>query len=294
MKVITKTECYILGKNGLEKEVKRKLQRGQIFRLEYPNGNSHQKMAMLEEIKSEFFQGYKCVDLETFKFETIEHPRPESEMFGIGYYYTEGNIVSEVTLQDAISKVPEYDQKRKDKKEEFEKQARLESQRIKKQFDYLPAKMKNEFISGQEYKVAKKNLIFELKKAFPTVKFSVRKNGYNTMNIHYSEGVTVKQVKAITDKYEGEGFDGMTDSQYSKTTAFNVYYGSVGYLFITRNFSDQTFNDASNQLFGIDFNNLDKNHRWEDSTVVRRILNKVDFTADTYENLIMNLDFNNK
>lgn len=67
MLVKTKTECFLLGKNGLQKEVKRELKRGQIFRLEYPSCENKQ-VAMIEEIKSDYFQGFKCVDLKKFQF----------------------------------------------------------------------------------------------------------------------------------------------------------------------------------------------------------------------------------
>lgn len=294
MLVKTKTECFLLGKNGLQKEVKRELKRGQIFRLEYPSCENKQ-VAMIEEIKSDYFQGFKCVDLKKFQLVTVEHPRPESEIFGIGYYYTEGNLVTEEVLQDAISKIAEYDKKREEEANEIIRLSNLERDRVEKEFSYLPAKLSNEYTNiSDNYKTAKKNLIFELKKAFPTVKFSVTKHNYDTMNINYTDGVTTEQVKKIANKYEGKGFDGMTDCQYSKTSHFNDFYGSVGYLFIERSFSSQIENDASNQLFGIDYNLLESCQRWDDLRDVRRILCKIDFTSGDYESLIMNLDFNNK
>lgn len=55
----------------------------------------------------------------------------------------------------------------------------------------------------------------ELKRAFPTVKFSVRCNQYS-MGCHLSvcwvDGPNEDSVREIADRYYGTGFDSMTDS----------------------------------------------------------------------------------
>jgi Large polyvalent protein associated domain 29 len=53
----------------------------------------------------------------------------------------------------------------------------------------------------------------ELKAAFPSVKFSVRKEHYGVLNISFDGSKEIKNdVQAIADKYECGSFDGMTDS----------------------------------------------------------------------------------
>lgn len=56
-----------------------------------------------------------------------------------------------------------------------------------------------------------------LKVAFPDVKFSVRLSKYaggHSIDAHWTDGPTDKQVNAILDRFDGQGFDGMTDCAY--------------------------------------------------------------------------------
>ena len=53
--------------------------------------------------------------------------------------------------------------------------------------------------------------------AFPDVKFSVRLDKYSmgcSIDASWTDGPTDAQVKAILDRFDGQGFDGMTDSTY--------------------------------------------------------------------------------
>jgi hypothetical protein len=68
---------------------------------------------------------------------------------------------------------------------------------------------------------AAKAIKAELKKAFPTVKFSVKSKNYsggNSISIHWFNGPTVGQVERISGKYELGSFDGMTDSYNYEST----------------------------------------------------------------------------
>lgn len=56
-----------------------------------------------------------------------------------------------------------------------------------------------------------------LKVAFPNVKFSVRLSKYaggHSIDAHWTDGPTDRQVKAIMDRFNGKGFDGMTDCSF--------------------------------------------------------------------------------
>lgn len=56
-----------------------------------------------------------------------------------------------------------------------------------------------------------------LKNAFPDVKFSVRKHGYNSIFVRYNDAdLKCCDVEAIARKFEGSSFDGMTDSMNVK------------------------------------------------------------------------------
>lgn len=58
----------------------------------------------------------------------------------------------------------------------------------------------------------------ELRREFPATRFSIRRDrgtAYGYVTVSWTDGPSDKQVTAITDMYEGEGFDGMTDSSYA-------------------------------------------------------------------------------
>jgi hypothetical protein len=62
---------------------------------------------------------------------------------------------------------------------------------------------------------AAKQIKAELKKEFPSIKFSVKSSNFsmgNSVNIGWTNGPTDKKVCAITDKYQYGHFDGMTDT----------------------------------------------------------------------------------
>lgn len=62
--------------------------------------------------------------------------------------------------------------------------------------------------------------------AFPDVKFSVRLSKYSmghSIDASWTDGPTGKQVKAILDRFDGQGFDGMTDCSFY--CGERMYYG---------------------------------------------------------------------
>lgn len=82
--------------------------------------------------------------------------------------------------------------------------------------------------------VAAKNIRAELKKAFPCVKFSVRKSSYDAINvtIPVDAGVTCKEVEqVVTDKYEAGNFNGMEDIYEYHKKPWGEVFGDVKYVF---------------------------------------------------------------
>ena len=89
---------------------------------------------------------------------------------------------------------------------------------------------------GQGPGVAAKNIRAELKKAFPKVKFSVRKSSYDAINVTIPKGAGIecKEIeKAVTDKYEAGHFNGMEDIYEYSRTPWNEVFGSVKYVFLS-------------------------------------------------------------
>lgn len=82
--------------------------------------------------------------------------------------------------------------------------------------------------------MAAANIRRELRRAFPAVKFSVTSDSFsggNSVDIHWTDGPTTDQVKAITGKYEEGSFDGMTDSYtYDHDNVFPEIFGGAKYV----------------------------------------------------------------
>lgn len=69
-----------------------------------------------------------------------------------------------------------------------------------------------------EVNEASKLIKTTLRAAFPSVKFSVRLSKYSmgcSIDAHWTDGPTGSQVNPILDRFNGKGFDGMTDMSYS-------------------------------------------------------------------------------
>ena len=82
-----------------------------------------------------------------------------------------------------------------------------------------------------------------LKAMFPAVKFSVTSSQYSggaSIDVSWTDGPAAKRVEAITDRFTGATFDGMTDSMsYHKTEwqGKQVHFGA-NFIFCNRRISD--------------------------------------------------------
>ena len=83
-----------------------------------------------------------------------------------------------------------------------------------------------------------KNVRKLLKKAFPKVKFSVRKPHWGTLNISWTDGPTSEEVEAIANRFEGGHFNSMEDIYEYQRSAFTDLFGSAKYIFCNREHSD--------------------------------------------------------
>lgn len=89
--------------------------------------------------------------------------------------------------------------------------------------------------------VAAKNMRIELKRAFPTVKFSVRGDSFSmgdSIDVRWTDGPTSKQVEAIIDKYSAGSFDGMTDYYNYSSSTWTDAFGDAKYVHAKRDYSD--------------------------------------------------------
>lgn len=96
-----------------------------------------------------------------------------------------------------------------------------------------------------------KNIRAELKKHFPTTKFSVRYesfSGGNAYRVSWDNGATVPQVDEVVKKFGTRRFDGMTDSTYYESNEFNALYGDVDWVTTNRHITQDGAKKAASIL----------------------------------------------
>lgn len=123
-----------------------------------------------------------------------------------------------------------------------------EAKVIRLQKEREEAKANNpHLVPGDE---AAKNIRRDLKRHFPGVKFSVRKDG-SSIDVRWDCGPTTKQVTAITGRYEYGSFDGMTDCYDHHDNPFSDVFGGVRYVMEKRSFGaneDEVFAKCKQDL----------------------------------------------
>ena len=92
-------------------------------------------------------------------------------------------------------------------------------------------------IAGSGYVVAAKNIRIELKKTFPTVKFSVRSESFsmgNAIRVSWTDGCDVAGVDEITNKYKSGTFNGMDEIYEYENTLWGAAFGESKYITTSR------------------------------------------------------------
>lgn len=89
-----------------------------------------------------------------------------------------------------------------------------------------------------------------LKQKFPGVKFAIRSKTYSggaSIDIHWQDGPTTKQVEAVAEEYEGADFDSMQDLKTyhsSKLNGETVHFGA-DFVFCERAMSASLLEEAA-------------------------------------------------
>lgn len=98
-------------------------------------------------------------------------------------------------------------------------------------------------------KLAAVNIRTELKRAFPNVRFSVRKEDWGSIRVTWTDGPTESAVKEITDKYKGGSFNGMEDIYVHADSPWTTLFGGSKYVFTARDASPALIGRAIDELF---------------------------------------------
>lgn len=98
-------------------------------------------------------------------------------------------------------------------------------------------------------KLAAANMRAALRKAFPKVKFSVRKRHYGSVSVSWTDGPTESTVEAIVNRHKGGYFDGMEDLYRHEKTPFVAVFGGADYVWTRRENSAEMIERAIAEVF---------------------------------------------
>jgi hypothetical protein len=96
----------------------------------------------------------------------------------------------------------------------------------------------------QASKLVAINLRREFKTAFPGVKFSVKCDGYDSVNVTWTDGPTATSVETIANKYSGGYFDGMDDMFHQTRSPWTSVFGDAKYVNVRRKHSVEAMTNA--------------------------------------------------
>jgi hypothetical protein len=170
--------------------------------------------------------------------EYLSRAIPESIIRGVQWeimdeYATPDEILSALTEADMHTR----EKKTQEEQAKNEREKRRES--LPSKYPYLQKSNPADKISG--YALGAKNIRTELKRAFPSVKFTVRSEGYSggcSINIGWTDGPSIPSVEKITKKYQEGNFNGMEDIyENDRENVWPDVFGGAKYVFNQRSHS---------------------------------------------------------
>lgn len=166
-------------------------------------------------------------------------------------------VASEAQVQQALEFAKAEQAKREDAARTEAQVFAAEVQRLKEAPEFAHLVQGDDRYSGT---LAAKNIRQVLKRAFPGVKFSVRKNSYGSVAIEWTDGPTEKDVENAAGGFKGGYFCGQEDMYVRQRTPWTEVFGAAEYINERRHHSaemieraiEQVFTEWSNSLEGID------------------------------------------
>jgi hypothetical protein len=204
-----------------------------------------------------------------FESGTISRMIPESIVRGVQW-----EIYDEIASQDEIDAALMFAQAEDIRKTEEERLGAIEREKSRISFREQHPELETTGGKKSGGVLCAANIRKELKKAFPGIKFYIHSD-YSSVNIHWTDGPTAKELKAITDKYENGSFDGMTDCYNYASDAWNDVFGGVNYVFEERGYSE-AFLRA--RLIEVEA----KYGKFPDDVSAEIIVSKIDYTGKPY------------
>lgn len=171
------------------------------------------------------------------------------------------SVLDEVASEDEVQHALEFAKAEQAKREDTARadaQAfAAEVQRLKTAPEFAHLVQGDDRYSGA---LAAKNIRQVLKRAFPGVKFSVRKTSFGSLAIEWTDGPTEKDVEDAAVVFKGGYFCGQEDMYIRQRTPWNEVFGAAEYINERRHNSagmieraiSEVFTELSDSLEGIE------------------------------------------
>lgn len=180
------------------------------------------------------YKGVYLSDHEPGFFTIDKYTRPHSEKRGIGKYYADDlETIDPETVTAYIQKAEAATIQREAKEKQIAEDNAREREALPGLYPHLARNKDN------DSKTTKANLVAQLKKTFPGVKFSVRKRHHDSYQIEWTDGPSTRQVDEVAGMFEDHANDQTGDFRDYNPSNFNRVFGGLKYIFPERIKSEQ-------------------------------------------------------
>jgi len=245
----------MFGTKGVMQEIK-PIESLPMYCKVYYFGYGHEGTELAVISEADQYGSYKLVYMSNYRngFKTLDkYCKPLSEKFGIGLYYSdtfETFEASEVEKYIGLAITAEANEKTA---------AAAKEQADKDEKNNLPKLYPHLIVNaGDDQNTTKKNIVTTLKKEFPAVKFSVRKDYYSSYYIYWTDGPTAEEVETKTNIFVSYSTDETGDFRDPTPDNFNRVFGGLKYLSTSREHSPEleplfnSFVDNMKEKFWLD------------------------------------------
>lgn len=227
----------LFGANGATMQEIKPVETLPMYCKVYYFGYGHEGTELAVISEADQYGSFKLVYMNNYRngFKTMEkYSKPLSQKFGIGLYYSDTFETferSEVEKYIGLAITAEANEKA---------QAEAKQQADTEEKNNLP-KLYPHLIdnAADDQNTTKKNIVATLKKEFPTVKFSVRKDYYSSYTVTWVDGPTVEEVDDKIDCFVSYSNDESGDFRDPTPSNFNRVFGGLKYLSTTRDQSPE-------------------------------------------------------
>lgn len=194
-------------------------------------GEGSQCVRMDENYEGAYFGPFQTVD---------KYAQPIADKFGIGLYYDlEAPRFSDEEIAEAIERGNAFLAEQKAKQEEAARAFAQAVEEARKAYSDLYEQKPDKGFADAAF--VAKNIRKGLAAKFPGQKFSVRKDGFDSIRISWTDGPTEAEVQAVAGLFEEDGKrDPYNDDLWDYSdTAFTTVFGGVRYMWYNREISEE-------------------------------------------------------